>query len=767
MAKLEIEKRTNLSAFWQLVVNFFKNKHTIEAVCAFLCSLSPPMLGTSPFGAAFFAASFSDKFSYINIPIALLGAFIGGAKPITLGKYLFAMAAFSLIIEKLPPKAQKSSIWRSTILASCLFVSGVFFLVCTSGIYKGILIYDCLVLVLESIIALALTASFYTTLTHLLDYNIRHSVSGDDLVALVVTVCVILRGMSKFPNIWQFNIANILSILFVMIFSNCYGAAAGSCIGIIMGVLAGLGAGRIDTSATAYSFCGLMSGYFGKFGKVSSVTSFILANSLITIFTNGSTEVLINIFDIFLAGAIFLLLPKKTVGYICGFATQNPEKKVSVKTKEYISNILKKRANTVYSVLSFGEEVNDDEQKRKLITRTVRIACAGCALKKHCWEKEQLTTLARIEKMLSDCQKFGKADPKNAPTYCLRPQKLAEAFSGMHRIYCIDMEWLSRLKEKSTAQLKTVKAINSVLEKTAETIERDLIYDVPMSESLFIKLKKGGIIPESVAVLRDKNELREIEVKVRSCGGFSGCDQAILPILKQECKRDLKRIGSKRCNDEFCTLIFTPVPHYRAITSVAGKPKERENQSGDFYGARSISKNHYAIALCDAMGSGETAYKHSKNAIETLFSLLESGFSPEETISVLNATLISNDYEVNTVALDLCVIDLLDGTAKIYKSGGASAFLKTKNETFEFFEPTLSEGSTPDADIKCFDLKLQQNDMLIFVSDGVVERNGKLKDFIKDSNQIRPANMSESIINYVKDSSCDDLTAIAVLMERA
>jgi len=75
----------------------------------------------------------------------------------------------------------------------------------------------------------------------------------------------------------------------------------------------------------SYAFCGLMAGLFRNIGKMGTAVGFILANAVLTLYINGSTEVIIHIKDIIPAALMFVIVPKKVIEDVFGAFSQETE----------------------------------------------------------------------------------------------------------------------------------------------------------------------------------------------------------------------------------------------------------------------------------------------------------------------------------------------------------------------------------------------------------------------------------------------------------
>ena len=64
-------------------------------------------------------------------------------------------------------------------------------------------------------------------------------------------------------------------------------------------------------SVGSYSVAAIVCSLCKRYGKGGIITGFILSNAAITFYVNGSSQVLINLYEILIAGGLFMFMPAK------------------------------------------------------------------------------------------------------------------------------------------------------------------------------------------------------------------------------------------------------------------------------------------------------------------------------------------------------------------------------------------------------------------------------------------------------------------------
>lgn len=180
------------------------------------------------------------------------------------------------------------------------------------------------------------------------------------------------------------------------------------------------------------------------------------------------------------------------------------------------------------------------------------------------------------------------------------------------------------------------------------------------------------------------------------------------------------------------------------------------------------------MALSDGMGQGLRAAEESNFTVNSLYNLVRAGFEVELALRMVNSILLrkSNDEILST--LDMGLINLYTGRAKIYKIGAAAGFVKRGDSVKVIKMPALPLGIIEKLPMESIAMQLKRGDMLIIVSDGVAEaeRGAEGPDWIKDVIQnIKskdPRTMADLIINRAVQKyglrEKDDMTVLAALI---
>lgn len=131
--------------------------------------------------------------------------------------------------------------------------------------------------------------------------------------------------------------------------------------------------------------------------------------------------------------------------------------------------------------------------------------------------------------------------------------------------------------------------------------------------------------------------------------------------------------------------------------------------------------------------------------------------------------LKSNDEVFTT--FDISLIDLYTGKLQIIKTGAPATFIRRKNRVDIINSKSLPVGILKDIDFNVYEGYLDDGDVIIMMSDGVLEANEVvddveiwMRDVIAGINSLNPKKITEEIIRAAEEASGgkikDDMTLL-------
>ena len=178
-----------------------------------------------------------------------------------------------------------------------------------------------------------------------------------------------------------------------------------------------------------------------------------------------------------------------------------------------------------------------------------------------------------------------------------------------------------------------------------------------------------------------------------------------------------------RVNDNTCMYTFTSEDEFTMQVGLAKAKKFGSIISGDTTLQTRLEDGKYLLAISDGMGSGPDARKSSKIAIKTLERLLQSGFNNDTALKLVNTTISANTDEDMYATLDVSILDLYKSNMKFIKNGACPTFVKRGGNVETLKSVSLPTGILNNIDLVEYNYDLQDGDIVVMCSDGILESN--------------------------------------------
>ena len=173
------------------------------------------------------------------------------------------------------------------------------------------------------------------------------------------------------------------------------------------------------------------------------------------------------------------------------------------------------------------------------------------------------------------------------------------------------------------------------------------------------------------------------------------------------------------------SFVLEEAANYIVLTGFSRVTKEDETVSGDNYAVTEAERGRRTVMLSDGTGSGEQAGNDSGQVLDLMEKLLEAGYENNTAINMVNTALFALGEDQKHPTLDLCDIDLYQGTCQLWKAGGAVTFLKRGDHVEALTAGTLPLGIFQKVEMQPICRQLQSGDFLVMVTDGVVDAFGE------------------------------------------
>ena len=207
--------------------------------------------------------------------------------------------------------------------------------------------------------------------------------------------------------------------------------------------------------------------------------------------------------------------------------------------------------------------------------------------------------------------------------------------------------------------------------------------------------------------------------------------------------------------------------------AVSDVGKDGNKISGDSYIYENFTNGQTFIAISDGMGNGELAHKESSEALKILKCLLSFNIPIKTAIQTLQQLKQHSNANERFFSLDICMIDRERQRATFYKKGATPTFL-VRNHQIELINlAQLPVGVMSDQEVDHVTLSLEEDDVLLMCSDGIVEQYPDIKELeqvILNQMGKSPKNIAKNILQATvskhKGKIKDDMMVLVVEYKR-
>jgi len=729
-------------------------------------------LNYSLFSIAICAAIISNS---IPVGIAFILTLVGTLikfKTAGVLSYLFSMSILVALILMFKPRKLLLEYESEKIkLGKCVFIS-VFLGQAVKMMFNGFLVYDLLISVTSGMTAYIFYKIFSKSIIVINEIINKKVFSIEEVIGgtLMVSIAATCLGNTEIIGL---QISNIISILLVLILGWKNGILIGTTSGVTVGVVLGIITNSDPILIAVFAVSGMLAGILSRFGKIGVIVGFIAGNLMLTYVYNGQIIELICFKEILVASLALILVPNRieiNISDLFGRGNILPEgatyrleeSKETVNKLNDVSDVIKQMSNTYKEVskntinnieqVDENKEIFIDELQQSMKQNTENILYEDFMDESEVIVNDIFEVLVKKEKVnREDILKVYENHNNyivgfdNYKTSLKIENDIAEAVNAINSAFKESKRNLvmtAKINENNRNISVQLDGVSKAIDDIANDIEReekDEFLDKKKEIMLICKGRQIDIL--DVIINKEKTGRYIIKVILNTCDDKKIIDcptNKIQQILTEVFKEDIVLKKEKcgiRQDQKICYQTYLSKDKYGMQIGIAKTNKDGESVSGDSSLQISLEDGKYLLAISDGMGFGPNARKSSQIAIKMLGRLLSSGFDKETSIELINNTISANVKDETFATLDIMVLDLYSGNIEYIKNGACPTFIKNNKNVDIIKNIALPAGILNNIDLVVYDRDIEDNDIVIMCSDGILESNSEYKNkelWIKD-----------------------------------
>lgn len=750
-------------------------KFLLLGILTFFISRASVVDKLTPFGIAFISSYLlAGKYNWYIMPAAILGILsfhgIGGID------YIISIVLIGITYRFV--NRDKLTTIKSSIITAMLFMAVKLANIALVG---TIFVYDLLLSVFEGLIVFTLSYMFSYGI--FLDTNEKVG-PNEKIISVFITLAIGLSGLQT-ASIYGIALKNIISILTILYLGYREGIFIGSTVGITLGVISYMSQPEMPFILAIYGLAGLLTGIFKELGKSGSVLGFLLGNAIVSFYINGYGISFINLRELLVAIGIFSITYKYLDGWLGDYIdaiTNRSKERAHSHIKDQITIDKLNELAEVFNELgqTFRKAVEDAQgydaiEVYGIIDNLANSICQNCSLRTFCWEEKFYTTYHSMFKIISLMEENIPIDDHTLPNfikeYCANRKGVVEELEEQFEKLKLNSMWKEKISENRLLVAEQLEEISKIMKEMAKNIYINPTFKKDVEELLLEELRKNKVDVVDVIAFELEKDNIEIHVEVDNVYKDENRYDRVKKIVSDVLGLPLKgEFNVSKLNDKRQKYRFIKGSRYSALTEVVAMPNHMNKISGDNY-TFGEGENIYYSAISDGMGVGKKAHSESNTAINLLEKFIEAKFDKELALRTINSILmLSSNHEMFTT-FDISLIDLYTGKLQLVKTGAPATFIKKKDRVEVVNSQSLPVGILKDVDFNVYEDYLEDGDIIIMVSDGVLDANEEvdnselwMKELISRINSVNPRIIGEKILKAANEACAyepkDDMTVM-------
>ncbi len=693
------------SRFTQAVMSQLNARGALALLAAVLLSQA-----TLPGGAMAFCVPLVAALLLLEMPAwpALIGCAVGILirwQPITLANgWQLAGCALLLVIIR---KGWDWKPWKVSLMAAAVMLP---------PLPLAVGRFDQMIICLSGALAAGLLTPVYMRALSAMTTQ-QPSISNDDKLCCLLMAAALALGAS-WVQAQMLSLSVALASLVVLAIALAGGPGLALPAGVMMGLALMVDGASFEMLALLAVLGGLTGALTTGRGRILPLLGGLTGCALVAYFQGELNGVIQQIPSLGLGAMLALALPPRALDTLRGLLEREiplPPEADATASAYLLANYAEATASMARA-LPIPDAAQDTPPVELLACRL----CTGCDQQQACWDARQRETMNLLSGVLQACA--DEAGPVEA-------EQAAELFGCVRagEIFGLASSMIAGQLRKEREDARRLEARGWALQQLHGQARSLLSLAEQMGDVDQDALRARQAICLAMPALRGRPDALTVctlDGKLHvwldiQCG--DGQADRLAQALGAALDRPMELLELNQRRD---ALLFVERPRFRLTIGRTGMPIEGEEISGDCTLCERLGAKNYMIALSDGMGSGRAAREESRAALDLLHQALRAGYRRGDALRTVNGLMVACRGDEMFSTMDLCVVDLDSGEASLEKLGACSSFLLRQGRCKRISGDALPMGILESVRPRTLAARLQPGDLLLMVSDGVVDAFG-------------------------------------------
>ena len=611
--------------------------------------------------------------------------------------------------------------------------------------------------VLTIIIGIVVMLAYIHFFQNLLLRGIRRKFQVTEAISGGIFLIALSNGIYNLPYIGSMAISVVVAFC-LLLGVRCFGASVGLYLGAIFGIGVAFATNSLVYIALFACWAIVVSAMQSN-KKIYACLGLILIDILIEVYFLP-TYTFYNFGAVLVGVLLYLLLPNKVLEQISNIVINeketnamstllNRERDTLYKRLQNLSVVFKEMQNAFCSMTR--QNLTSEQMQTQVVGKVKQNICSSCPNKSNCLRTFEDETNYALSNMANYAECRGKVNIIDVPTaLSCRCNRLGAVLNEVNKEVLNYKDKRNIVESQNISRLiiaEQLFGISQVMQGLADSVASRIEFDAQKEKNIIETLGFNNILCIEAVVYKIKNYSYHASLVVKDCDIVDDTLIEVVGLILNQPMIITKKEPAKK--PKFTIINMQLANTFDMVFGCSGAKKSGSTESGDTHSILRISADKFLLALCDGMGSGDTAEKNSSLAISLIENFYKAGFESEVVLGSVNKLLAQNGEETFN-ALDIGVVDLTNGNCDLYKVGSPCSFIKQPNETTLIPAGALPLGILDDLKPSVTAKVLVNGDMLIFLSDGITdafEDEVLLRDYIDMCDTTNPQTLADAILN--------------------
>lgn len=400
--------------------------------------------------------------------------------------------------------------------------------------------------------------------------------------------------------------------------------------------------------------------------------------------------------------------------------------------------------------------------------------CKGCERRTVCHGTDM------FGEILSGIEKYGAElnveVKRKMQKQCVHAPQFLRAVVDIYKNEKINLMWHHRIAENREGCAVQLDSFAKMILHSTRELGASIFEDEYLEKKIKVQFSKIGLKLLSTVFFVTEDGHYEIHVTVKVVKGQCMTSKEVARVLSECVGRKMITGKEERTalGTEYGTIVCVEEAKFHTLQGVAKIGKGCDKISGDNFSMLELPGGKQGVILSDGMGAGHVAFQESSMVVEVLEELLNAGFPRETALQMLNTAMVMGREEVRFSTIDMGEFDLYTGKCTLTKAGASTTFIKYKDRVESVKSTSLPLGVMSKLELDSTDRQLQDGDMVIMVTDGIMdalpigEQEFLMRMIIEGTNLSNPKELAHHILEQVLECSgevpLDDMTVVVIGM---